>query len=157
MAEYKTVRKNAQDQFVEKRSRFIGYACPVQTEQEALDFITSKKSEHWDASHNVYAYILRDGTMRFSDDGEPQGTAGMPVLDVLAQKRRYGCRHGCHALFRRHSARGRRSRSCVFAHRVHRPAGGTDHYHARVPAVVAHLRLRPVRPRCIAWFRNAAA
>lgn len=59
MAEYKTVRKNAQDQFVEKRSRFIGYACPVQTEQEALDFITSKKSEHWDASHNVYAYILR--------------------------------------------------------------------------------------------------
>ena len=72
MAEYKTVRKNAQDQFVEKRSRFIGYACPVQTEQEALDFITSKKSEHWDASHNVYAYILRDGTMRFSDDGEPQ-------------------------------------------------------------------------------------
>ena len=83
MAEYKTVRKNAQDQFVEKRSRFIGYACPVQTEQEALDFITSKKSEHWDASHNVYAYILRDGTMRFSDDGEPQGTAGVPVLDVL--------------------------------------------------------------------------
>ena len=83
MAEYKTVRKNAQDQFVEKRSRFIGYACPVQTEQEALDFIASKKSEHWDASHNVYAYILRDGTMRFSDDGEPQGTAGMPVLDVL--------------------------------------------------------------------------
>ena len=49
MAEYKTVRKNAQDQFVEKRSRFIGYACPVQTEQEALDFITSKKSGHWDA------------------------------------------------------------------------------------------------------------
>ena len=83
MAEYKTVRKNAQDQFVEKRSRFIGYARPVQTEQEALDFIASKRSEHWDASHNVYAYILRDGTMRFSDDGEPQGTAGMPVLDVL--------------------------------------------------------------------------
>ena len=86
MAEYKTVRKNAQDQFVEKRSRFIGYACPVQTEQEALDFITSKKSEHWDASHNVYAYILRDGTMRFSDDGEPQGTAGIPVLDVLRKQ-----------------------------------------------------------------------
>ena len=86
MAEYKTVRKNAQDQFVEKRSRFIGYACPVQTEQEALDFITSKKSEHWDASHNVYAYILRDGTMRFSDDGEPQGTAGQPILNVLERE-----------------------------------------------------------------------
>ena len=91
MAEYKTVRKNAQDQFVEKRSRFIGYACPVQTEQEALDFITSKKSEHWDASHNVYAYILRDGTMRFSDDGEPQGTAGMPVLDVLRKSGASAC------------------------------------------------------------------
>ena len=86
MAEYKTVRKNAQDQFVEKRSRFIGYACPVQTEQEALDFITSKKSEHWDASHNVYAYILRDGTMRFSDDGEPQGTAGQPMLNVFQRQ-----------------------------------------------------------------------
>ena len=86
MAEYKTVRKNAQDQFVEKRSRFIGYACPVQTEQEALDFITSKKSEHWDASHNVYAYILRDGTMRFSDDGEPQGTAGLPMLEVFKRE-----------------------------------------------------------------------
>lgn len=91
MAEYKTVRKNAQDQFVEKRSRFIGYACPVQTEQEALDFITSKKSEHWDASHNVYAYILRDGTMRFSDDGEPQGTAGMPALNVLQKEELIDC------------------------------------------------------------------
>lgn len=91
MAEYKTVRKNAQDQFVEKRSRFIGYACPVQTEQEALDFITSKKSEHWDASHNVYAYILRDGTMRFSDDGEPQGTAGMPALNVLQKEELTDC------------------------------------------------------------------
>lgn len=91
MAEYKTVRKNAQDQFVEKRSRFIGYACPVQTEQEALDFIASKKSEHWDASHNVYAYILRDGTMRFSDDGEPQGTAGMPILEVLRHENLTDC------------------------------------------------------------------
>lgn len=91
MAEYKTVRKNAQDQFVEKRSRFIGYACPVQTEQEALDFIASKKSEHWDASHNVYAYILRDGTMRFSDDGEPQGTAGMPALNVLQKEELTDC------------------------------------------------------------------
>lgn len=91
MAEYKTVRKNAQDQFVEKRSRFIGYACPVQTEQETLDFITSKKTEHWDASHNVYAYILRDGTMRFSDDGEPQGTAGMPALNVLQKEELTDC------------------------------------------------------------------
>ena len=134
MAEYKTVRKNAQDQFVEKRSRFIGYACPVQTEQEALDFITSKKSEHWDASHNVYAYILRDGTMRFSDDGEPQGTAGMPVLDVL---RKSGVTDVVTVATRYFGG-------------ILLGGGGTDHYHARVPAVVAYLRLRPVRPRCIA-------
>ena len=84
MAQYKTVLQEAQDDFVEKRSRFIGYARPVSTEAEALAFIAEKKSKHWDASHNVYAYILRDGgVMRYSDDGEPQGTAGIPVLDVL--------------------------------------------------------------------------
>ncbi|MFR8207946.1 YigZ family protein [Hominenteromicrobium sp.] len=90
MAEYKTVRKNAQDQFVEKRSRFIGYACPVQTKQEALDFITSKKSEHWDASHNVYAYILRRRQLmpRFSDDGEPAGLRpGMPVRWIAPRRK----------------------------------------------------------------------
>lgn len=83
MAQYKTVLREAEDAFTEKRSRFIGYAKPVQTEEEALAFISEKKSKHWDASHNVYAYILRNGVMRYSDDGEPQGTAGIPVLDVL--------------------------------------------------------------------------
>lgn len=84
MAQYKTVLREAEDDFVEKRSRFIGYAKPVSTEAEALAFIAEKRSKHWDASHNVYAYILRDGgIMRYSDDGEPQGTAGIPVLDVL--------------------------------------------------------------------------
>lgn len=83
MAEYKTILQSAEDSFVEKRSRFIGYAKPVQTEEDALAFIAEKKTQHWDASHNVYAYILRDGVMRYSDDGEPQGTAGIPVLDVL--------------------------------------------------------------------------
>ena len=83
MAQYKTVLCEAQDEFVEKRSRFIGYAKPVQTEEEALAFIAEKRSKHWDATHNVYAYILRSGPVRYSDDGEPQGTAGIPVLDVL--------------------------------------------------------------------------
>lgn len=82
--EYKTVSINASDEFVEKRSKFIGYACPVKTEKEALDFIAEKKSKHWDATHNVYAYSLREGQIfRYSDDGEPQGTAGIPTLDVL--------------------------------------------------------------------------
>ena len=84
MAEYRTVGKAAQDEFVEKRSRFIGYVKPVQTEEEATAFIAEMKSRHWDATHNVYAYILREGQLqRYSDDGEPQGTAGIPVLDVL--------------------------------------------------------------------------
>jgi len=83
MAQYKTILCEAEDAFIEKRSRFIGYAKPVQTEEEALAFIAEKKSKHWDASHNVYAYIIRGGVMRYSDDGEPQGTAGIPVLDVL--------------------------------------------------------------------------
>lgn len=83
MAQYKTILCEAEDSFVEKRSKFIGYVKPVQTEEEALAFIAEKKSKHWDATHNVYAYIIRGGIMRYSDDGEPQGTAGIPVLDVL--------------------------------------------------------------------------
>lgn len=85
MAEsYKTVSLEASDEFVEKRSRFIGYIKPVKTEAEAVEFIQSIKSKHWDATHNVYAYCLREGQIkRYSDDGEPQGTAGIPTLDVL--------------------------------------------------------------------------
>ncbi len=81
---YKTAAKEAQDEFVEQRSKFIGYVCPVKTEREALDFIGEKKKYHWNATHNVYAYIIRDeGIQRCSDDGEPHGTAGTPVLDVM--------------------------------------------------------------------------
>lgn len=81
---YQTVAMEASDEFVEKRSRFIGYCKPVQTEEEATAFIQSIKSKHWDARHNVYAYCLREGQIkRYSDDGEPQGTAGIPTLDVL--------------------------------------------------------------------------
>lgn len=82
--EYVTVAREGQDEFVEKRSRFIGHCRPVSTEREALDFITALKTKYWDASHNVYAYILREGNIqRFSDDGEPQGTAGIPALETL--------------------------------------------------------------------------
>lgn len=82
--EYITVKEEGADEFIEKRSRFIGTCRPVKTEQEALDFIARMRTQYWDASHNVYAYILREtGTQRFSDDGEPQGTAGIPVIDTL--------------------------------------------------------------------------
>lgn len=84
MKEYKTVEIENCDEFVEKKSRFIGYVKPVKAQQEAVDFINSIKSKHWDATHNVYAYVLRENNIqRYSDDGEPPGTAGVPVLDVL--------------------------------------------------------------------------
>ena len=87
MEEYKTVEKQADDFFIEKKSKFIGYVKPVKTQDEAINFINLIKSKHWDATHNVYAYILREGGVkRYSDDGEPQGTAGVPVLDVLEKE-----------------------------------------------------------------------
>lgn len=83
---YKTVKNFAHDELVEKRSRFIGYCKPVKTEDEAVEFINKIKKEHWDARHNVYAYSLREGQIkRYSDDGEPSGTAGVPVLDVITK------------------------------------------------------------------------
>ncbi len=88
--DYKTVKIESHDEFTEKRSRFIGYVKPVKTEQEATDFINSLRSKHWDARHNVYAYSLREGNIkRYSDDGEPSGTAGMPVLDVITKNEVY--------------------------------------------------------------------
>ncbi len=84
---YFTISANAKASFIEKRSEFIGYIAPVKTNDEAVTFINAIKAEHRKAKHNVYAYILRDDNIsRYSDDGEPQGTAGVPVLDVL-QKR----------------------------------------------------------------------
>ena len=84
MTEYTTVKQYGEDEFTEKRSRFIGYCKPVSTQEEAVDFVNSIRAKHWDATHNVYAYVLSDGQiMRYSDDGEPQGTAGVPVLDVI--------------------------------------------------------------------------
>ena len=92
MDEYRTIRKASSDEFVEKKSRFIGHVCPVTTQEEAMEFIGAVKSKYWDATHNVYAYVLRDGqTRRYSDDGEPQGTAGIPVLDVLLKENVVDC------------------------------------------------------------------
>ncbi len=84
MQTYITVKGEDSDEFVEKRSRFIGYIKHVETEKEATDFIQQIRQKHWDATHNVYAYSLRENQVkRYSDDNEPQGTAGIPVLDVL--------------------------------------------------------------------------
>ena len=74
----------AEDSFVEKRSKFTGRLWRVETAEEAVARIKEMRETYWDATHNCYAYILREGNiMRYSDDGEPQGTAGMPMLEVL--------------------------------------------------------------------------
>lgn len=87
MEPYRTIGETASDEFVERRSRFIGTIRPVVEEEEALAFIKEQRERYWDANHNVYAYCLRDGqTRRYSDDGEPQGTAGLPVLEVLQKE-----------------------------------------------------------------------
>lgn len=84
MAEYRTVRAFAMDEFVEKKSRFIGHIAPVSSEEEAIAFINEMRAKYRDATHNVYAYSLRENQIkRASDDGEPQGTGGVPILSVL--------------------------------------------------------------------------
>lgn len=87
MSEYKTVEFRSSDEFIEKKSKFIGYVTPVKTIEDALSFISEIKTKHWDATHNVSAYVLRENNIqRSSDDGEPSGTAGVPVLDVLLRE-----------------------------------------------------------------------
>lgn len=89
MKSYTTVLNHASFEYEEKKSVFIGEVMPVSTEEDALDFIAAVKKKYPDAKHHVYAYILRENSiMRFSDDREPQGSAGMPVLDSI---RKNGC------------------------------------------------------------------
>lgn len=86
MQEYTTILASAEDEFVERKSRFIGHIAPVETEEEAMAFIAQIKQQHRDATHNTYAYILKNGVKRYSDDGEPQGTAGVPMLDCIEKE-----------------------------------------------------------------------
>ena len=84
---YRTVAAPAQDEFTEKKSRFIGFIAPVTTEQEAAEFVEEIRARHREARHHCYAYLLRQGNLsRFSDDGEPSGTAGRPILEVLQRE-----------------------------------------------------------------------
>lgn len=84
-APYKTLRHEADDEVIINKSRFIGYACPCETEAEALSFLQKIRTRHKDATHNCYAYVIgrNAGIMRYSDDGEPGGTAGLPMMEVL--------------------------------------------------------------------------
>lgn len=82
---YKTLLTRASDEFIINKSRFIGYGAPAASEEEALGFLADVRSAHKDASHHCYAYIIgaNMGVMRYSDDGEPGGTAGMPIIEVI--------------------------------------------------------------------------
>ncbi|MBP0982112.1 MAG: YigZ family protein [Oscillospiraceae bacterium] len=85
--EYKTIARRCEASFIEKKSEFIGYLCPVQTEEQAIAFIEEIRAMHRKATHNCYAYILRENNAaRHSDDGEPGGTAGVPIYEVLRKE-----------------------------------------------------------------------
>lgn len=85
--EFKTIARRCEASFIEKKSEFIGYLCPVQTEEQAAAFIEEIRAMHRKATHNCYAYILRENNAaRHSDDGEPGGTAGVPIYEVLRKE-----------------------------------------------------------------------
>lgn len=83
--EYVTILEPGNGEIIEKKSRFIGYVCHVETEEEANNFVVDIKKKHYDARHNCYAYSVGEEqeVLRFSDDGEPGGTAGKPILEVI--------------------------------------------------------------------------
>ena len=81
---YTTLEGEGEAEFTEKKSVFIGHAAPVQSEEEAQAFVKKYKNQYMDARHNVWAYLMKGEIIaRYSDDGEPQGTAGVPVLDTI--------------------------------------------------------------------------
>lgn len=83
---FKTVLRASEAEFTEKKSRFIGRCFPVKSEEEAMERLNGIRKLHYDATHNCWAYSLSDGSRRFSDDGEPGGTAGMPIMDTLIRR-----------------------------------------------------------------------
>ncbi|MBD2844288.1 YigZ family protein [Paenibacillus sp. IB182496] len=85
---YTTIRGPGHQEIVIRKSRFIGYAQPVQSEEEAAAFVETIKKKHWDATHNCSAYLIgeRDEIQKQSDDGEPSGTAGKPILEVMKNR-----------------------------------------------------------------------
>ncbi len=86
MKVYKTVEKYGESEFIEKKSRFLSFVHPVDTEEDALAIIEKARKKYYDSTHVVFAYKIKENNIcRFSDDGEPQGTAGIPVLDVITK------------------------------------------------------------------------
>ena len=90
---YRTLMKPARDEFIINKSRFIGHGKPCETEEDALAFLAEIRAQHKDATHNCYAYIIgaNMGVMRYSDDGEPGGTAGLPIIEVMKARNVTNC------------------------------------------------------------------
>lgn len=90
---YKTLGAPGSDEFIIKKSRFIGFGSPARTEEEALGFLAAIRRKHKDASHNCFAYVIgrNAGVIRYSDDGEPGGTAGLPIAGVLRAREVVDC------------------------------------------------------------------
>ena len=86
MSEYFIPAGDGEAEFTEKRSSFLGHVRMVETEDEAKTFVAEMKKKYYDARHNCWCYIIKDGAVRYSDDGEPQGTAGIPMLEVLKRE-----------------------------------------------------------------------
>lgn len=88
MSSYKTLHKFGSDEYIVEKSTFIGYTKPIKTEEEAIEFVNEIKKKHKDATHNVWAYTVGENMniQRYSDDGEPQGTAGIPTLEVIKKE-----------------------------------------------------------------------
>lgn len=86
MSEYYIPAGEGEAEYVEKRSRFIGHVLPVESEDEARAFVAATKKKYFDARHNCWCYIINDGAVRYSDDGEPQGSAGLPMLEVFKRE-----------------------------------------------------------------------
>lgn len=90
---YKTLLRAGSETFIIKKSRFIGHGSPAKTEEEALSFLAEIRQKHKDASHNCWAYVIgrNAGIMRYSDDGEPGGTAGLPIIEVIRARAVVDC------------------------------------------------------------------
>ena len=86
MSAYTVPAGAGEAEYIEKRSRFLGHVRPVESEEEARAFIAEMKKTYYDARHNCWCYLLKDGPERYSDDGEPQGTAGIPMLEVFRRE-----------------------------------------------------------------------
>ena len=83
---YKTIAKKSKTEIIINKSRFIGRAFPIETEDEAKEILAQLRKQHYDATHNCYAYVILNGAARYSDDGEPGGTAGLPMMEVLSSR-----------------------------------------------------------------------